>query len=54
MISKDLKFQVVTIGHPNLGFQRAYTGSGYNAEITFCVCHIHLHVTYTCTAISIV
>lgn len=51
MILKDLKLQVKTTGQPNLAFQKAYSRSGYNAKITFCISNKD---TPTCMVISVV
>lgn len=51
MILKDLKLQVTTRGQPNLAFQKAYSTSGYNAKVTFCISHKN---TPTCMVISVV
>lgn len=51
MILKDLKLQVTTRGQPNISFQKAYSTSGYNAKVTFCISHKN---TPTCMVISVV
>lgn len=51
MVLKDLKLQVTTRGQPNISFQKAYSTSGYNAKVTFCISH---KSTPTCMVISVV
>lgn len=41
--SKDLEFQGVTLWQSVRGLQKVYQ-SGYDAKITFWVCHIMVHI----------